>query len=71
MQTTYVLDDGSAIKMSTAFYNPPSNESYDGVGIIPDHDVKLDEKWETRFYKMPKEEDVQLQKALEILNSTN
>lgn len=71
MQTTYVLDDGSAIKMSTAFYNPPSNESYDGVGIIPDHEVKLDEKWEIRFYKMPKEEDVQLQKALEILNSTN
>ncbi len=71
MQTTYTLEDGSAIKMSTAFYNPPSNESYDGVGITPDYEVKLDEKWDSRFYKMPKEEDTQLQKAIEIVNSTN
>ncbi|MBE6693038.1 MAG: S41 family peptidase [Ruminococcaceae bacterium] len=71
MQTTYTLEDGSAIKMSTAFYNPPSNESYDGVGIIPDYEVKLDEKWESRFYKMPKEEDAQLQKAIELVTSTD
>ncbi len=71
MQTTYTLEDGSAIKMSTAFYNPPSNESYDGVGIIPDYEVKLDEKWESRFYKMPKEEDRQLQKAIELVTSTD
>ena len=71
MQTTYTLEDGSAIKMSTAFYNPPSNESYDGVGISPDYEVKLDEKWESRFYKMPKDEDTQLKKAIQIVTSTD
>lgn len=71
MQTTFNLEDGSAIKMSTAFYNPPSNESYDGKGITPDYEVKLDEKWESRFYKMPKEEDAQLQKAISLITSTN
>ena len=71
MQTTYTLDDGSAIKMSTAFYNPPSNESYDGIGITPDYNVALPEEWADSFYKMPKEEDTQLKKAIELLSSTN
>lgn len=71
MQTTYSLSDGSAIKFSTALYNPPSNVSYDGIGIEPDYVVELPEEWVQRFYKMPIEQDVQLQKALEILSSTN
>ncbi len=69
MQTTRPLSDGSALKLTTAFYNPPSNVSYDGVGIIPDHDIELSPEWEDRFYKMPNDEDTQLQKAIEILNS--
>lgn len=70
MQTTRVLVDGSTLKLSNAFYNPPSNVSYDKIGIKPDYEVVLPEEWENRFFKMPKEEDVQLQKALEILNTT-
>lgn len=70
MQTTMLLSDGSALKLSTAYYNPPSNKSYDGIGIVPDYDVDTDEKWADKFYQMPKEEDTQLQKALELLNST-
>ncbi len=68
MQTTRTLSDGSALKLTTAFYNPPSNESYDGKGIVPDHDIDLLPQWENRFYKMPIEEDTQLQTAIEILN---
>ena len=71
MQTTRLLSDGSALKLSTAFYNPPSNVSYDGIGIKPDHDVELAEKWKDAFYQMPHDEDTQLQKALELLNSAN
>ena len=71
MQTTYTLGDGSAIKMSTAFYNPPSNVSYDGIGIEPKHKVELSEKWKGAFYKMPMEEDTQLQKAIQLIKSTN
>lgn len=67
MQTTVTLPDGSALKLSTHYYNPPCNISYDGVGIKPDFDVSLDEKWETRFFKMPISEDAQLQKALSLI----
>ncbi len=69
MQTTFSVSDGSAIKLSTAFYNPPKNVSYDKIGIKPDFEVDLTEEWELRFFKMPNEEDTQLQKAIEILNS--
>jgi len=69
MQTTRTLPDGSALKLTTAFYNPPSDVSYDGIGIKPDHDIDLLPEWEERFYKMPLEADTQLQKAIEILNS--
>lgn len=71
LQTTKLLSDGSAIKLSTAYYNPPSNVSYDKIGITPDFDVDLDEEWESRFFKMPKDKDAQLIKAIEILSSTN
>lgn len=71
LQTTRLLPDGSALKLSTAFYNPPSNISYDKTGITPDHVIELDEEWLDRFFKMPKDEDSQLQKALSLLSSTN
>ncbi len=67
MQSTRLLSDGSALKLSTAFYNPPLNVSYDGIGIIPDHEIELDEEWTDRFYKMPKDEDSQLKKALDVI----
>lgn len=71
MQTTRYLIDGSTLKVSSAFYNPPSNVSYDKVGIHPDFEIKLTAEWEERFFKMPIEEDAQLQKAIELLNATN
>ena len=70
MQTTRYLVDGSTLKLSSAFYNPPSNISYDKIGIKPDYEIKLSEEWENRFFKMPNEEDTQLQKAIELLNAT-
>lgn len=69
MQKTFSISDGSAIKLSIGYYNPPKNISYDKVGLVPDYDVDLKEEWETRFFKMPKEEDTQLQRAIKILNS--
>ena len=70
MQTTRYLVDGSTLKLSSAFYNPPSNISYDKIGIKPDYEITLSEEWENRFFKMPNEEDTQLQKAIELLNAT-
>lgn len=69
MQTTMLLSDGSALKISTAYYNPPSNKSYDGIGITPDYVVELPEEWKLKFFHMPKEEDTQLQKAISLLTS--
>lgn len=69
MQLTQLLPDGSALKLSSAFYNPPSNVSYDGIGIVPDHEVELSDEWKDRFYMMPKAEDAQLKKAIEIINN--
>ena len=42
MQTSYVLADGSALKLTVAYYNPPSDVNYDGVGITPALRVTLD-----------------------------
>ncbi|MDD4164873.1 MAG: S41 family peptidase [Eubacteriales bacterium] len=69
MQTIYSLPDGSGLKISTAYYNPPSNISYDGTGILPDFEVVMSDEDMARFYKLTKEEDNQLQKAIEIINS--
>lgn len=41
MQNTYTLSDGSALTFTVAYYNPPSGENYNGVGVIPD--VKVDD----------------------------
>ncbi len=69
MQSTTPLSDGSALKLSYAYYNPPKNVSYDKIGIKPDYDIDLDEKWANRFFKMPLDEDAHLLKAIELLNS--
>ena len=72
MQTTYRLtDEGDAIKLSTDYYNPPSNVSYDGVGITPDIVSKLGEEWEKRFFKMHPEDDTQLKRALEVITGAD
>lgn len=36
MQSRVSFLDGGTLTMTTALYNPPSGENYDGVGIIPD-----------------------------------
>lgn len=40
VQTSYSLADGSAVKMTTAYYDPPSGENFHGVGVAPDLPVK-------------------------------
>ncbi len=36
MQNTYTFTDNSSITVTVAYYNPPSGENYDGVGVTPD-----------------------------------
>ena len=36
MQSTITFNDGSALTLTTALYNPPSGENFHGVGVTPD-----------------------------------
>lgn len=69
MQTLFKLTDGSAVNITTSQIFPPSNEPIEGVGIKPDYEVKLSTEQEQRFDELTPEEDSQLQKAIEVVNS--
>lgn len=69
VQTISPLPDGSAIKMTTRYYNPMSGVSYDGIGIVPDVTVTLTEEQNSRFYLLSHEEDPQMQAAINALTS--
>lgn len=36
MQSTYSFNDGSNLTLTTALYNPPSGENFNGIGVTPD-----------------------------------
>ena len=68
MQTFYPLSDGSVFKVTTAMYYPPYSDNYDGVGIVPDREVELDESLHGKsLYVISDEEDNQLAAAYDIL----
>lgn len=66
VQTIFNLSDGSALKLTTSEYFTPSGESIHKKGITPDHVVKLDS--DKNIFALDESEDVQLQKAVEILS---
>ena len=41
MQGAFPLEDGSAIKMTIAYFNPHSGVNFNGVGLKPDYEVAL------------------------------
>ena len=54
------------LKLTTKMYYPPSGEGYDGIGIIPDVEVALDEALlDKNIYEIKDDEDNQLRVALE------
>lgn len=57
MQSEFALPDGSILIFTTSYYNPPSGDNYDGVGVVPDVTV------------IPEGEgDIQLDAALDELD---
>lgn len=61
--------DGSALVMTTFFYDPPTSQNYNGVGITPDHTVPLSEEAAGKnLYKLTYAEDAQLQAAVSALS---
>lgn len=70
-QNTFVLSDGSAVGLSTGKFFTSQGNNLEGVGIVPDVEVAVDQETAAAIYSgtlMP-EEDPQLQAALEALRS--
>lgn len=67
VQTVKELKDGSAVKLTISNYFTPNGNNINGKGITPDVEVELDEKLKQKN-TITKEEDNQLQKALEVVN---
>ncbi len=71
MQDVYPLSDGSAIKITTAEFNPPVSENFNGVGLKPDFVVDLSAEQEKLWYELTVETDPQLIKALSVVKALN
>lgn len=70
VQSTYGFDDGTGLKVTIARYFTPSGVCIHGEGIKPDIEVNLDDKYkDTSASAIPREDDLQLQKAIEVLRN--
>jgi len=66
VQTVYPFVDGSGMSITTAKYYVPSGVCIHGIGIEPD--ITLELKSDKSISDLTLQEDVQLQKAIEILS---
>ncbi|MGB8454250.1 MAG: S41 family peptidase [Anaerocolumna sp.] len=66
VQSIIPLFDGTAIKVTVSKYYTPNGKNIHGIGIKPDVTVELDDKLKQQVV-IKKEEDNQLQKAIEII----
>lgn len=67
VQSLKKLKDGSAVKLTILNYFTPDGNDIDGKGITPDVEVELDESLKQKN-TITKEDDNQLQKALEVVS---
>ncbi|MDR1664548.1 MAG: S41 family peptidase [Clostridiales bacterium] len=67
VQNLYMLSDGSAIKVTVAKYYTPNGVCIQGEGLIPDYVVEVDKETALRSGALSPDEDMQLQKAMEVL----
>ena len=61
------LPDGSGLKITTEKYLTPNRTEINGIGIEPDETVELPDTVKN-ILNVDRNEDTQLQKAIEILN---
>ena len=68
-QTTYVLEDGSALALSIGEYYTPKGVNLAGIGITPDVEVEMTEEQEAGLYygTLSPEDDPQIQAAIAAL----
>ena len=69
VQSTYDFDDGTGLKVTIARYFTPSGVCIHGEGIKPDIEVELGNEYrDVSVSAIPLEDDLQLQKAIEVLS---
>ena len=66
VQRVIPLSDGTAVKLTISKYFTPKGRNIHGEGIVPDVEIELNEELK-QLITIPKEDDNQLQKAIEIL----
>ena len=67
VQDLFTLKSGAAVVLTTSKVLPYVSESYDGVGIKPDTEVKLTPQQEENLSILPADQDTQLQTAISML----
>jgi carboxyl-terminal processing protease len=68
VQEVKMLEGGAGIKTTISRYFTPSGVCIQGIGILPDFDVKLPEKFKgLPVSQVPRDEDSQLKKAMEVI----
>ena len=72
-QQTYKLQDGSAVNISVGKYSTPKGVNLDGIGLVPDVEVPVDEETARAIAGRVLEdtEDPQLQAAIKALEAEN
>lgn len=67
VQSVIPLEDGSAIKLTVAKYFTPNGNDIHKIGVEPDYVVELKDG-KTSAVNIKREDDVQLDKAIEVMN---
>ncbi|MDD6214806.1 MAG: S41 family peptidase [Firmicutes bacterium] len=65
VQTVFPFSDGSGMSITTARYFTPNGECIHKIGIEPD--IKIEMSSDKAIQELSPEEDIQLQKAIEVL----
>ncbi len=68
VQSVLPLSDGTAIKLTVAKYFTPSGNDIHEVGIEPDYEVELPDDRQNAV-NLEREDDTQLEKAIEVIES--
>ncbi|MCL2702219.1 MAG: S41 family peptidase [Defluviitaleaceae bacterium] len=68
VQNLYPLQDNSALKITVAKYYTPSGICIQDTGLSPDYEIDMDTELSMRLSQLTLDEDVQLKRAIEIMN---
>lgn len=69
VQDIFPLPDGSAIRVTIATYYTPNGTSIHGEGLTPHYVVPMDDYRNARVHQLTLEEDIQKQKAIEVIEN--